>query len=391
MSSSGPKCILVITSTLPANRGDGTPEFVLDFSEAFDVERVIIIAPMSRGASRSEEAGRVRIHRYRYSLMGREALATDAILPALRSNPALLMQIPGFLAGMLWATWRAARRERPDLIHAHWLVPGGVVARVVSRAVRVPYVVSAHGADATALDGRLGRMVKRWVMRGARRTYPVSAEIRSRLLELCSDRVGEVITMGIDLEQLSKQSRRRGSDVVFVGRLADKKGVDVLIRAAAQMTSPPTVRIVGDGPERVRLEALAASACCHTARFEGQATRESVINTLAGAGAVAIPSVVGSGGDEDGTPVVLMEAMALGAPIVGSCLGGIAECIIDGETGLLVEAGNPTELARALERLLGDAALSTRLGEAASIEAIDRFDVNTLASRLLADASYPAD
>jgi glycosyltransferase involved in cell wall biosynthesis len=148
--------------------------------------------------------------------------------------------------------------------------------------------------------------------------------------------------------------------VVFLGRLVSDKGVDDLIRAVSAIPGA-SLEILGDGPERGRLERLAAGT---PARFAGRVEPRDVASRLAQAGVVVHPAHRG-----DGLPNVVLEAMALGRPVVATATAGIPDIVRDGVDGLLVPAGDVDALRAAIEGLLRDPALRIRLGESAALRA----------------------
>jgi glycosyltransferase involved in cell wall biosynthesis len=164
-------------------------------------------------------------------------------------------------------------------------------------------------------------------------------------------------------------------------------------RELRAMAEVPTVRleVIGDGPEGERLRALAEDlAVADRVHFAGRQPREGVLDALARAEAVVIPSKVGAGGDQDGTPVVLCEAMAAGVPVVASALGGLAECVVDGETGILVPPDDVTALRVALERLVDGTVDVDTLGKASAESARDLLDIGAIGRQydvILGDAA----
>jgi glycosyltransferase involved in cell wall biosynthesis len=159
-----------------------------------------------------------------------------------------------------------------------------------------------------------------------------------------------------------------GRGVVFAGRLAHEKAVDVLIEAVARAGSPVELDVYGDGPERPALEAQAeASPARHRVRFHGRRSREDVLAALAGATVAAVPSRW-----HENQPMAVLEAFAVGTPVVASDLGGLRELVEDGVTGWVVPAGDPDRLAGALA---GAAAVdwSARLGRQARARVATEF------------------
>jgi glycosyltransferase involved in cell wall biosynthesis len=151
---------------------------------------------------------------------------------------------------------------------------------------------------------------------------------------------------------------------VFVGRLARAKAVDVLIDAIA-LVPGALLEIAGDGPERAALERQAASVAPTRVRFLGHVDRGSVARTMTGARAVVLPSR-----SYENQPMVLLEAMAMGLPVIGTDLGGIPELIDAGRTGLLVPVDDPSGLAAAMTTLLSKPASARAMGLAGRERAV---------------------
>lgn len=350
-----PLRVLVLATTFPARPGDGTPEFVLTISSALargDAD-VSVVVPRVPGAPRQEDLGGLRVTRFPYFPARFEDLAHGAIMPNLRERPLRWLQVLPLLVAFQVAALREARRFRPDVVHAHWIVPAGIVALVLRVLTGTPYVVTAHGADAYTLRTGVALRVKRAVLRRAAATMPVSTAIGAELAALGP--VTEAVPMGVDVEQVRAEVGPRRPEpgrVLFVGRLVEKKGVNVLLDAAARV---PAARVVvaGDGPIGADLRAQAqALGIADRVDFLGQCTRAEVMAQFQRAAVVALPSQVGAGGDQDGVPVVLAEAVAAGVPVIASDLGGLGEHVVDGESGLLVTPGSVAELTEALARLV---------------------------------------
>jgi glycosyltransferase involved in cell wall biosynthesis len=349
--------VLVLATTLPAVRDDGTPQFVLDLSlglqERFDV---LIVSPRVRGAKTKEEMEGLRIERFAYFPRRFESLADGAMLPNLKARPSSAVQVPFLLGSFLWSAFRAGRRFRPDVIHAHWLVPGGFVALLVSKVLSVPYVVTVHGADAFALRAGGLQWLKRVIMKNAAVVGLTSTALAEAVPEV--DSVPQpIIPMGVDVEGFVEGVGERApvfGQLLFVGRLVEKKGVDVLLDALAEVPDA-TLVVGGDGPDAERLRTKSEElGIADRVRFAGRLSRPSIRDELRTAYAVVIPSKVAADGDQDTTPLVMSESMSAAVPVIASRLGGLAEQIDPGVTGLLVEPGSADSLADALRLALAD-------------------------------------
>lgn len=147
--------------------------------------------------------------------------------------------------------------------------------------------------------------------------------------------------------------------VVFAGRLSDEKGVDVLVRAMADVPDGRLV-VAGDGPERSRLEALAVEVLGDRTAFVGHLDREALHALVASARCTVLPARW-----HENQPMSVLESFALGVPVVASTLGGLPELVWPDRTGLLVAPDDPVALATALRSLVADETLARRLGSAA--------------------------
>jgi glycosyltransferase involved in cell wall biosynthesis len=377
--------VLVLATTVPAVRDDGTPQFVLDLclglQERFEV---CIVAPRIRGARSSERIEGVEVERFAYFPRRWESVADGAILPNIKARPLTVGQVPFLLGGFLGAAVRTARRRRPDVIHAHWLIPGGLVALPVARALDVPYVVTVHGADAFALKGPGLERLKRRIMRSAAVVGLTSGAVANAVPQVTSV-AQPVIPMGVDVVRVASGVGERQPEFgrfLFVGRLAEKKGVDVLLRALAGVPEATAV-IGGEGPASSGLEALSRElGLGERVRFAGRLPRPRLMEELRSAYAVVIPSRVAADGDQDTTPLVMSESMSAGVPIIASRLGGLAERIQAGETGLLAEPGSAESLAEAIRHAIADPAKLDEYARRAreQIEGSD-LDLTTTVSR----------
>jgi glycosyltransferase involved in cell wall biosynthesis len=163
--------------------------------------------------------------------------------------------------------------------------------------------------------------------------------------------------------------------VLAVGRLVEKKGFSDLVSACgilARRGVPLRLDVVGDGPLRPQLEAAAAD---HGVRavFHGALPNEQVLGLYRRATVYCLPCVVAASGDRDGLPTSVLEAMALGLPVVATSLNGLAEAVVHERTGVVVPGHDPEALADALKRLLGDPELRGDLARAARRHVEERF------------------
>jgi glycosyltransferase involved in cell wall biosynthesis len=301
------------------------------------------------------------------------------------------------LAGLLELV-RLLRRERPDILHAS-SSKAGVLGRLAGFLARVPVrIFTVHGwafAAHSGVSSRLYRWADRLVEPLTTVTICVSEREREAGLAAgtCSPERTVVIPNAVDVAGAlrSRPIERKRPLILAVGRLKAPKDFPTLIRALGDL--PPDsfeALIVGDGPDRPGLEEeIQALELSDRVRLAGE--RRDVPQLLAAADVFVLSSA------SEGLPVSVLEAMAAGLPVVASRVGGVPEQVSDGETGLLVEPGDPNELAAALHRLTADPSLRRRLGAAGHARAEQAFDLDPfrrahveLYSRELARRRLPA-
>jgi glycosyltransferase involved in cell wall biosynthesis len=270
------------------------------------------------------------------------------------------------------------RRERPDIVHAN-SSKAGVLGRLAAALVGVPVrIFTAHGWAFMASSGAASSLY-RWADRLMAPLTSVTICVAQREREAglaartCRAERTVVIPTAVDAgERPQPRPERRAPVIVAVGRLAEPKDPLTLVRALARVrTSAFAARIVGDGPERPALEAeIRVAGLGRTVELTGE--RRDVPELLREADLFVLSS------RSEGAPLSILEAMAAGLPVVASAVGGVPEIVDDGTTGLLVPPGDPAALAAALERVLADAALRTRMGAAGWDRVRDRFDLAQL-------------
>jgi colanic acid/amylovoran biosynthesis glycosyltransferase len=372
--------LLVLASTYPASPGDGTPSFVRDLAlgmvEAFDVE---VLVPAVPGAAGHERDGALTVTRFRYFWKRWEDLADGAILENARSRRSRLLQVPFLVAGEWLAVRKAVRLHRPDVIHAQWIIPQGLVARLATQ--RIPTVVTTLGGDLYALRSGFARRLKAAVVRRAAAVTVMNDEMADMVMALgAAPAAVSIMPMGFDLSTFAPRARSSDPSAVallFVGRLVEKKGLAVLLDALRE--HPPAVgwrlTVAGDGPLR---EALRSAAGAMPVSFVGQLGRAELANAYAAADIAVFPSIRAASGDQDGLPVALLEAMGSGCAVVASDLPGLNEAIAAGVSGILVPPSDSEALADVLGRLAHDSDERRQLGERGAARA-RQFEVPAVA------------
>lgn len=294
-----------------------------------------------------------------------------------------------FLFAHIVSRVRALNRSQPiDLVHAHGPLPCGHAAMLLSRELGLPYVVSVHGLDAFSTEQVEGRSAQ-WCRRISQRAYRSSQRVIC-ISELVREQVlkgtgrscrTSVVYNGVDPELFSPGTASDQPIILSVGNLIPIKGQDLLIRAVSSLAgdfSSLSLEIIGQGPERARLERLAAELQVRErVHFLGTRSRREVADAMRRCTVFALPSRY------EGLGCVYLEAMSTGKSVIGCRGQGIAEVIRHGSNGFLVGPDNERELTLALAMLLRDETRRQILGRAARDTILERFTLAHQAERLL--------
>jgi glycosyltransferase involved in cell wall biosynthesis len=306
--------VVVLTTSYPRYEGDPAGNFVADAVEQLLARglEVDVVSPAS-----------FRHFGIAYG---------SGVMGNLKRSPWKAALLPAMLGSFARAAHRAARDA--DLVHAHWL-PSGAVALATGK----PFIVQLWGTD-VELARRMPGLARR-VLSRARLTICASNSLADAARSLGAREV-RVIPSAVELPERVAEPAEP-PEVLFVGRLSPEKGILELVQAAQGMK----LTVAGDGPLRT-----------HVPGALGFVPHQELPPLYERAAVVAVPS------HREGFGVACAEAMASGRPVVASAVGGLLDLVADGKSGLLVPPRDVPALRGALERLLGDAELRRRMGEA---------------------------
>lgn len=273
--------------------------------------------------------------------------------------PKIGMTLAPFLlfARSLWAMRRLAAESGDfDLIDAHYFYPDGVAAVLLGKVLNKPVVITARGSDINLISKyTLPRRMIRFAATHAMAIIAVSQALKNTLANLgVSPSKIHMLRNGVDLEMFRSQDRQRaqaqwgieGPALLSVGQLVELKSHDLVIGALPDIPGC-TLLIVGDGPERSKLEHLAKDLrVAHRVRFLGQIPHERLSEIYTAADALILAS------SREGWPNVLLEAMACGTPVIASNVGGIPEIVTCSAAGVLISERTAGGIAAAVRHLL---------------------------------------
>src|SRR3989338_8410581 len=392
------KVLVFASSAFPRWKDDAIPSFVSDLCSELAKGGVEVSAllPRSKGEPLSEDVGGVKVHRFRYFFpSSMERLCYGAgIIPNMRQSILARLQLPFLVVSEFFSLWRVAQKEKPGIIHAHWILPQGFTAAIIGRLFRIPVIITAHAGDVFPLGNLFFRLLSRVSISSAAAVTANSSFTMAAVGKIAKPRSISVIPMGVDLKLFSSASSSaaaamrkkhaiKGKMLLFVGRLAEKKCARYLVAAIEDILKKfPAAKlvIVGDGPEKAALvrqsQQLGLSG---SIIFAGSVANQSLPPYYRAADVFVLPSIVDSRGDTEGLGVVLLEAITAGIPVVASNVGGIPDIVIHGKTGLLVGQKNPWQLAEAVIRILSGSELRKKLAVAAKAHVVKSYSWEKIA------------
>ena len=383
--------LLVLASTYPRWAGDHEPGFVHELARRLtDRFRVIVLGPHAPGAKAREVLDGVEVIRYRYAPERLETLVNDGgIVTNLRRSKWKLLLVPGFVLAQAWRAWRLIRTRNIDVIHAHWLLPQGLIAALLQALPgrQVPFVVTSHGADLFALKGRMLEWLKRLVIGRSCAVTVVSEAMQQPVREIAPDAIRvRVQPMGVDLQYRfvpDPATVRARDELLFVGRLVEKKGLRHLLDAMPAVVArrPGTrLRIAGFGPEEAALrKQVEALGLAEHVEFLGAVPQAELPALYRRAAVFVAPFVEAGSGDQEGLGLVLVEAAGCGCPVLAGDVPAVRDVLGDASSGM-VDPRQPARLADAIVDLLAYPQRAHAQATALRESLIGRFDWQNVAN-----------
>ncbi|MBV1871146.1 MAG: glycosyltransferase family 4 protein [Gammaproteobacteria bacterium] len=378
--------VLQLTSTYPQSKDDKQPRFIEYLcDELKGSHEVTVLAPSLAGSkSCNLSNSRTKVIRYRYFFKKYELLAgVDGIMTNLKMNKALYFLIPFFLLAQLISVVTVCRRNSIEVIHAHWVFPQGIIAVIAKMFLRdkPKILLTSHGADLFTLNSFVFKKIKTYVITKSDRFAVVSKYMKEfcvkQLLIPASD--VSVISMGVDLRNIFKPStygNRKG--LVFVGRLVEKKGLDILLQALSILNDrnhPVLLTIIGGGAQSSLYKEMAVNLnLSDLVEFTGPVENDRVARYLQKSEVAVFPFRVADDGDTEGLGLTTIEAIGCGCLVVVSDLPAIRDVVEHKHTGLLFDSSDPRNLADAIELALSGELDNEKLIGAARMHVIKKYD-----------------
>jgi glycosyltransferase involved in cell wall biosynthesis len=370
--------VLFVTHSFPRHSGDVAGAFILRLACALREAGtdVRVLAPSAPTLANIDTIDGIDVRRFRYAPRKWETLAytgtmAEQVGDSFRGKAALA----GMLSRGALAVRSAAAEFSPDVIHAHWWFPAGLLA-LGSLSSR-PLVTTMHGSDV-----RLARrtawapLLFRRVMRKSAAVTAVSSYLAGEAQAMSPELKVAVEPMPVDASLFSPGTDTRSADrMLFVGRLNKQKGIALLLQALTASKSGVLLDVVGEGEDLAELQSRArAMGIADRVRWLGAKSQQQLVPLYRGAAAVVIPS------EDEGLGLVAVEAQLCETPVIAFRSGGLVDVVADGQSGVLTPPGDVIALAAAIDATLARADKGAALGRAGRAAALARFSPDIVAA-----------
>ena len=393
--------ICIVTTMFPKYFGDSYGPFVFEeakFLAKMGVE-VHVITQHNTGAAHEEIMDGVHVHRFRW-LKPKEFKAL-IYFSGLIDNLRLLTYLISLFFNLIWIT----RKYNLELFHAHHTIPTGLVAIVVGKIMRLPVVVTAHlmditthGADVGPLDNIkdfesnfiFSRLI-RFSLNSSSKIIAVSGDLANKIELMGINKDVTILRNAVDISRFkpSKNIEMRqiykidDNDILilFIGHLESFKGIFELMDAFKKIRinhDNCKLMIVGEGHEEQKVKNVVSKLDLDDyIIFTGKVSPETIQNFYQMADIFTLPSYT------EGLPLVVVEAMACGLPVVVSTVGGIPELVKDGINGFLVPPKDRFSLTKKLEILVDNEELRQKFGLKALETVDDEFNIEKKVEKMI--------
>jgi len=368
--------VLVVTSTFPASDADQIPSFIRDQVVTLKKEYphlfFSILAPHDfqlHAQSYTKHSHYVE-YRFHYAFPRLlEKFSRYGIMPTIKKNPLFFLIVPFFVLAEFITLLKLTKKLKPDLIYAHWFIPQGIVAGMVSSLTQTPFVFTSHSSDVSVMHKLpiIGSYLVRYFTNRARAITVVSSRSHKKIRSFFNDSAWKklhkkifTVPMGVSMYNTEKHNQttaRQQKNILFIGRLVEKKGIHYLLSAFADVVKKhpeSTLTVAGDGPWRTKLQHQVHKLGLSNKQvhFIGYVQGNIKQQVAAAADMCVVPSIITSEGDAEGLPVALLEGLAAGKICIATYESGADDIMKHKVNGFLVPQKNSAALATAIKEAM---------------------------------------
>jgi glycosyltransferase involved in cell wall biosynthesis len=373
------KKVLTISSTFPRWKGDSTPRFVYDLSNRIaHIYRTIVLVPHHKKALKNEKIGKLEVKRFMYFKPEsmQKLCYGGGMIPNIKSSFLARTEVPFLILSEFFVSYKIIKNEQIGMVHAHWMLPQGLVAAFLKKIFKIPVLITLHGSDLFALNSGLSKLLQKFVVKNADSITVNSVATKNELVRRFPNYPSKIkiIPMGVDTEVFKKRNVKKPKKysknkiLLFVGRLSEQKGLQYLIDAMPDIIKQDDkvrLLVIGEGAYGKTLkEKLHENNLEKYVEFLGSLNSKEISKYYNMADIFVMPSLSTKTGTE-ALGLSLLEAMACGCTVVGTNVGGIPFILKNNQNGILVKQKDKKELSNSIIKLLKNK--SIKLGNKATI------------------------
>ena len=372
--------VLFLTHNFPRHSGDAPGSFILRLASALrnDGIETSVLAPAAADYAAHDSLDGIPVERFHYAPRRYETLAyTGNMASQVQDSWSARVTLLGFLGAEFRSAVRLRREFKPDVVHAHWWFPNGLVGTWLGRMSNKPLVTTLHGSDVRlARAVAFSRPAFRHVLHRSAAVTAVSRWLASEAQEVVAAPRAIVAPMPVATDLFGPGGQRQTDRLLFVGRLNKQKGIETLLHAVSRLARPIHLDVVGDGDDRDALQELArALGIADRVHWHGALPQPRLVDFYRGATALIVPSV------GEGLGLVAVEAQLCETPVIAFDSGGLPDIVQHDRTGILVGTIDAAALAAAITSLLDRPDRGAALGAAGRLHALATFAPESVAKR----------
>ncbi|HEY6827763.1 MAG TPA: glycosyltransferase [Gemmatimonadaceae bacterium] len=372
--------VLFLTHNFPRHSGDAPGSFILRLASALrnDGIETSVLAPAAADYAAHDSLDGIPVERFHYAPRRYETLAyTGNMASQVQDSWSARVTLLGFLGAEFRSAVRLRREFKPDVVHAHWWFPNGLVGTWLGRMSNKPLVTTLHGSDVRlARAVAFSRPAFRHVLHRSAAVTAVSRWLASEAQEVVAAPRAIVAPMPVATDLFGPGGQRQTDRLLFVGRLNKQKGIETLLHAVSRLARPIHLDVVGDGDDRDALQELArALGIADRVHWHGALPQPRLVDFYRGATALIVPSV------GEGLGLVAVEAQLCETPVIAFDSGGLPDIVQHDRTGILVGTIDAAALAAAITSLLDRPDRGAALGAAGRLHALATFAPESVAQR----------
>jgi glycosyltransferase involved in cell wall biosynthesis len=390
--------ILVLTTSFPLYEGIAAGIHVIEKCRHLvkNGYHVQVIAPHHNKSKQTEIIDGIHVKRFIYFYpLNLQKLAYGTGIPTnFQKSFFSKLQVPFFLFSFLIQTLIHARKA--DIIHCHWSL-AGFIGVLAGKLMNKKVVFMMHGAEVFVLGNH---PLLRFVLKNCDYLISNSSFTEQKTLEVYPVENHIIISPGVNLERFYPQNNihdlrkklnipENSIFILTIGKFIPRKGIEYLIKAMDILINRNNyqnlyLRIGGRGPLKEKYEQLIQKYQLQEyIEFTGYIPDEDIPSYYTEADMFVLPSIIDEKGDTEGLGVVFLEANACKTPVIGSCVGGIRDVIVNGENGYFVEEKSPEDISRKIELLENDKQLREKLGEKGRERVNKYFNWDSIAKKII--------